>query len=124
MLKWKQIEENTTEKPKISTTTAPTTSTPNPQTSTKSSKSAPPITKNKRRRNLLLGKLSEDLDYLEGLLTDVQLAEPFSDESAEKKVFNSNNRNVHLKRAAEDAISFLNNRQEFWSQFKPVYSKQ
>jgi hypothetical protein len=126
MLKWKQNEENPTEKPKMSTTTAPTVTvaTSNPQTSTKSSKSAPPITKNKRRRNLLLGKLSEDLDYLEGLLTDVQLAEPFNDESAEKKVFNLNNRNVHLKRAAEDAISFLNNRQEFWSQFKPVYSKQ
>ena len=61
---------------------------------------------------------------LQGLLTDVQLAEPFNEESEEKNTFNSNNKNVHLKRAAEDAISFLNNRQEFWSQFKPVYSKQ
>ena len=93
-------------------------------------------TKKKRRRNLLLGKLSDDLDYLEGLLTDVQLADAkdVDDDddggggraSAGKRPVakRPTNDSVHLKRAAEDAISFLNYRQEFWSQFKPIYSKQ
>ena len=88
--------------------------------------------KKKRRRNLLLGKFSEDLDYLEGLLNDAKIFDATQndadDDAASKGKRTTNKRAssdaIHLKRAAEDAISFLNNRQEFWSQFKPVYSKQ
>jgi hypothetical protein len=135
LLKWKQDESKPIEKPKMSTSTTTTTMTTmttdinnvEQQPTSTTSKTSKNVTKKKRRRNLLLGKLSDDLDYLEGLLTDVQLAEPFNeDESAENRNSNrgQSNKSVHLKRAAEDAISFLNNRQEFWSQFKPVYSKQ
>ncbi len=31
--------------------------------------------------------------------------------------------NVQVAQAAEDAISFLCKRQEFWRQFKPMYSE-
>ena len=127
LLKWKQDESKPIEKPKMSTATTLTTMSDlnNVEQQRSNSKTSKNVTKKKQRRNLLLGKLSDDLDYLEGLLTDVQLAEPEEDESAENRSSNRpNNKSVHLKRAAEDAISFLNNRQEFWSQFKPVYSKQ
>ena len=137
LLKWKQEESKPMEKPKVSTTTMSVTleNAADAETSlmTRASKM---VTKKKRRRNLLLGKLSDDLDYLEGLLTDVQLADArdVDDDddggggraSAGKRPVakRPTNDSVHLKRAAEEAISFLNYRQEFWSQFKPIYSKQ
>jgi len=95
-----------------------------------SAKASKMATKKKRRRNLLLGKLSDDLDYLETLLTDVRLGDTTRDDDDEMSMGKRTatkkptNDSVHLKRAAEDAISFLNYRQEFWSQFKPIYSKQ
>ena len=134
LLKWKQEESKPIEKPKVSTTTMSTAlenvADSELSLTTRASKMA---TKKKRRRNLLLGKLSDDLDYLEGLLTDVQLADATRDvddddgrSSTGKRPVakRPTNDSLHLKRAAEDAISFLNYRQEFWSQFKPIYSKQ
>ena len=70
------------------------------------------IKRKKHRRNLL-GKLSTDLDYLETLLTEVKVGESTPKEPTDKFV----------KKQAEEAISFLRDRQEFWSQFKPIYSK-
>ena len=70
--------------------------------------------KKKQQRNLL-GKLSKDLDYLETLLTEVKIApteqeiHAITDEAVSKE--------------ASEAITFLRERQEFWSQFKPMYCK-
>ena len=70
-------------------------------------------TKKKHQRNLL-GKLSKDLDYLETLLTEVKITpteeiQAITDEAVTKE--------------ASEAITFLRERQEFWSQFKPMYCK-
>jgi hypothetical protein len=74
----------------------------------------------KHRRNLL-GKLSKDLDYLETLLTEVKLGPtPITDYGNTSKDMSADEL---VTKEAEDAISFLRERQEFWSQFKPMYSK-
>ena len=63
----------------------------------------------RKYRRELLGKLSNDLDYLETLASEVDLSREAKSE---------------VKREAEDAINFLKNRQEFWSQFKPMYAEK
>ena len=68
----------------------------------------------KRHRRKLLGKLSTDLDYLESLVTEVKM-KPISEDIINADEF--------VKQEAEEAISFLKERQEFWSQFKPMYCK-
>ena len=68
---------------------------------------------NKRQRKILLGKLSNDLDYLEHLVNDVKIGE----------VHEHDKRGKIIRHEAQDAITFLRSRQDFWSQFKPMYSK-
>ena len=80
--------------------------------------------KKKHQRNLL-GKLSKDLDYLETLLTEVKIG------GGGDQVSNSVNDHQDIvaitdevvSKEASEAISFLRERQEFWSQFKPMYCK-
>ena len=80
--------------------------------------------KKKHQRNLL-GKLSKDLDYLETLLTEVKIG------GSGDQVSNSVNDHQDIvaitdevvSKEASEAISFLRERQEFWSQFKPMYCK-
>ena len=66
----------------------------------------------KRHRKKLLGKLSKDLDYLETLTK----LSPIGDDSQELITADD-----IVKKEAEEAINFLKERQEFWSQFKPMY---
>ncbi len=68
-----------------------------------------PTVENKERRyqRELLGQLAKDLDYLETLA----LRGDFED---------SQTRSV--KKEAKEAVDFLKHRQEFWSQFRPMYS--
>ena len=68
---------------------------------------------NKRQRKKLLGKLSNDLDYLEHLVNDVKIGE----------IHEHDKRGKIIRNEAQDAIKFLRSRQDFWSQFKPMYSK-
>ena len=68
----------------------------------------------KRHRKKLLGKLSKDLDYLETLTK----LSPIGDDSQELITADD-----IVKKEAEEAINFLKERQEFWSQFKPMYCK-
>ena len=70
--------------------------------------------KAKRYQRELLGQLSKDLDYLEVLSSEVKL-KPGSSGANEA-------RGRRMKEEADEAISFLRNRQLFWSQFKPMYS--
>ena len=72
--------------------------------------------KAKRYQRELLGKLSQDLDYLEVLASDVKLRPGHGSAINDA-------RGKMVKEEAEDAITFLKNRQLFWSQFKPMYSK-
>lgn len=72
-------------------------------------------TARKKHRRSLLGKLSKDLDYLEGLLQEVKI-----DPSLEKEATFAGE---IVSKEAADGISFLRERQEFWNQFKPMYSK-
>ena len=67
----------------------------------------------KRQRKVLLGKLSNDLDYLEHLVNDVKIGE----------IHEHDKRGRIIRSEAQDAINFLEGRQEFWSQYKPMYSK-
>ena len=67
----------------------------------------------KRQRKVLLGKLSYDLDYLEHLVNDVKIGE----------IHEHDKRGKIIRSEAQDAITFLQGRQEFWSQYKPMYSK-
>ena len=67
----------------------------------------------KRQRKILLGKLSNDLDYLEYLVNDVKIGE----------VHEQDKRGKIIRSEAQDAITFLQGRQDFWSQYKPMYSK-
>ena len=67
----------------------------------------------RRQRKVLLGKLSNDLDYLEHLVNDVKIGE----------IHEHDRRGRIIRSEAQDAITFLQGRQEFWSQYKPMYSK-
>ena len=67
----------------------------------------------KRQRKVLLGKLSHDLEYLEHLVNDVKIGE----------IHEHDKRGRIIRSEAQDAINFLEGRQEFWSQYKPMYSK-
>ena len=67
----------------------------------------------RRQRKMLLGKLSNDLDYLEHLVNDVKIGE----------VHENDKKGQIIRNEAQDAITFLQGRQEFWSQYKPMYSK-
>ena len=67
----------------------------------------------KRQRKVLLGKLSNDLDYLEHLVNDVKIGE----------IHDHDKRGKLIRSEAQDAITFLQGRQDFWSQYKPMYSK-
>ena len=69
----------------------------------------------KKHRKKLLGKLSKDLDYLETLTK----LSPIGDDSQELCRIADD----IVKKEAEEAINFLKERQEFWSQFKPMYCK-
>ena len=86
--------------------------------------------KKKKQRKVLLGRLSKDLDYLESLLTEVKLV-PSSPAETELETIStpallsngtteSSTENA-VSKETENAISFLKERQEFWSQFKPMY---
>ena len=59
----------------------------------------------KRYQRDLLGQLAKDLDYLENLASATDF-----DDAAD------------IKREAKEGIDFLKHRQEFWSQFNPMYS--
>ena len=59
----------------------------------------------KRYQRDLLGQLTKDLDYLEHLASAADF-----DDSAD------------IKKEAKEGIDFLKHRQEFWSQFNPMYS--
>lgn len=60
-----------------------------------------------------------------GLLTDVKLNTTSDIDIPDQYTLGEGSpKNVALKKAAEDAILFLKNRQEFWSQFKPSYCQQ
>lgn len=72
--------------------------------------------KKKHQRNLL-GKLSKDLDYLETLLSEVKIG----GENDQQDIVAMTDEVV--SKEASEAISFLRERQEFWSQFKPMYCK-
>lgn len=90
--------------------------------------------KQKKHQRSLLGRLSQDLEFLEGLLTDVKLDIP---PSSPEKETNSDQAATtadpslpveittqdKVSKKTQEAISFLKDRQEFWSQFKPLYSK-
>ena len=67
----------------------------------------------RKQRKALLGKLSSDLDYLEHLVNDVKIGE----------VHDHDKRGRVIRNEAKDAITFLQGRQEFWGQYKPLYSK-
>ena len=67
----------------------------------------------KKQRQLLLGKISNDLDYLEYLVNEVKIGEMHEHDSGGRIIRNE----------AKDAITFLQGRQHFWSQYKPMYSK-
>ena len=67
----------------------------------------------KRQRKVLLGKLSNDLDYLEHLVNDVKIGE----------IHDHDKRGKLIRSEAQDAITFLQGRQDFWGQYKPMYSK-
>lgn len=69
----------------------------------------------KKHRRSLLGKLSKDLDYLEELLMEVKVSPQQEKEASFAEEI--------LSKEAEEGIHFLRERQEFWSQFKPMYSK-
>ncbi|TRY79374.1 hypothetical protein TCAL_09828, partial [Tigriopus californicus] len=57
-----------------------------------------------------------DLDYLEDLADEIGHTENGQKSRPDKD-------NSSIQKEAEDAISFLKNRQEFWRQFKPMYSE-
>lgn len=71
------------------------------------SKSSKATVKDKKQSRKLLGELFVDKEYLENLLKHPDL-----------KRADTKTENVSL--LAKDAISFLNNRQEFWRQQKPI----
>lgn len=72
--------------------------------------------KRNRHQRKLLGRLSHDLDYLETLLTEVKINGPEDEEIPPQT-------GDKVSKKTEEAISFLRERQEFWSQFKPMYCK-
>lgn len=51
------------------------------------------------------------MDYLEVLAAEVKLV-PDLDEGGQR-----------VRQEAEDAVNFLKDRQDFWSQFQPMYSE-
>lgn len=87
--------------------------------------------KQRKHQRSLLGRMSQDLEFLEGLLTDVKLDIP--DQSSAEKESEQATGDVSapveittqdkVSKKTQEAISFLKDRQEFWSQFKPLYSK-
>ena len=82
-------------------------------------KPAAAVTKLDRHRRSLLGKLSNDLDYLEGLAEKMVLLGD-DNEQGLKEGINVGNK---LRRETNDALDFLKNRQDFWSQYQPMYTK-
>ena len=74
----------------------------------------------KRERKSLLGKLSVDLEYLEGLVDEVKALEETESVYSGPEI---SRRSRKLKNEAEEAVSFLQNRQDFWRQFKSTYRK-
>ncbi len=81
--------------------------------------------KRKKQQRNLLGRMSTDLEFLEGLLHEVKLVTPSSPEEKEYSSIGSSAKKEtdKVSKKTEEAISFLRERQEFWSQFKPMYSK-
>ena len=85
--------------------------------------------RSKKHRRKLLGKLSTDLEYLEGLLTDVKLGQAVTEKESTDDIIapiitpTKPTEEDGVSKKAQEAISFLKERQEFWSQFKPMYSK-
>ena len=68
------------------------------------------------------------LSYL-GLLTEVKLGQPNTEKESTDTIAPIIKTPVKppeedgVSKKAQEAISFLKERQEFWSQFKPMYSK-
>ena len=79
--------------------------------------------KKKKQRKILLGRLSKDLDYLEGLLTEVKLAPGPGPLVEQETLIPTAETDNAVSKETENAITFLKERQEFWSQFKPMYCK-
>ena len=80
--------------------------------------------KRKKQQRNLLGRMSTDLEFLEGLLHEVKLVPPSSPEEKEYSSSSIAKKETDkVSKKTEEAISFLRERQEFWSQFKPMYSK-
>ena len=89
----------------------------------------------KQQRRKLLGKLSKDMDYLESLIGSVKIFDNDTIGNRNLMSFDTSRRSsivkkerktvknygVGVRREAQDAILFLQRRQEFWSQLKPMY---
>ena len=79
--------------------------------------------KMKKQRRNLLGRLSTDLDYLEGLLNEVNIGQPQPVVDEQDELEPTPDEPDEVSKQTLEAITFLKERQEFWSQFKPMYSK-